>query len=42
MVKNKSVNSKIRVCFDCGSTLVLRNEKSIKCRDCGNIRYFSN
>ena len=40
--KNKSVNSKIRICIECGSTLVLQNQKSIICRDCGDIRDFFN
>ena len=38
--KNKSVNSEIRICIECGSTLVLQNQKSIICIDCGNARSF--
>ena len=36
----KPVNSKIRICLDCGSTLTVQNEKTIICKDCGNIRFF--
>jgi len=34
----KTVNSKIRICVECGSTLVLQNQKIIMCRECGSIR----
>ncbi len=40
--KKKFVNSKIRICIGCGSTTVLQNKKSIMCKDCGNVGYFSN
>jgi len=36
--EHKTVNSKIRICVDCGSNLVLQNQKSIICIDCGNAR----
>ena len=42
VIKNKTINSKIRICVDCGSTLIFLNEKSLMCRDCGNIRDFCN
>ncbi len=38
----KTVDPKIRICLDCGSSLTVHNEKTIICRDCGNIRFFSN
>ena len=38
--EHKTVNSKIQICIDCGSTLVIQNQKNIMCRDCGNIRDF--
>ena len=37
----QTVNQAIRICVDCGSTLILIDEKRIKCSDCGNIRFFS-
>jgi len=40
--EHKTLNPKIRICIDCGSILVLQNQKDIMCRDCGNIRDFSN
>jgi len=40
--KKKFVNSKIRICVDCGSTTVFQNQQSIMCKDCGNVGYFSN
>ena len=40
VIENKAINSKIRICVDCGSTLIFLNEISLKCRDCGNTRYF--
>ena len=36
--RRKPVNSKIRICIECGSTLVLQNQKIILCRDCGDVR----
>jgi len=39
--KKNFVNSKIRICLYCGSTTVLKNQKSIMCKDCGNVEYFS-
>ena len=41
-VLTKTVDSKIRICLDCGSAKTVKNEKTIICRDCGNIRFFSN
>ena len=38
--EHKTVNSKIRICVDCGSTLVLQDQKSTICIDCGNARSF--
>jgi len=37
MFMQKFVNSKIRICVECGSTQVLQNQTSITCRDCGDI-----
>ncbi len=36
--KKKFVNSKIRICVECGSTQVLQNQKIIMCRDCGDVK----
>ncbi len=38
--EHKTINSKIRIWIDCGSTLVLQNQKSTICIDCGNARSF--
>ena len=35
-------DSRIRICLDCGSAKTVKNEKTIICRDCGNIRFYSN
>jgi len=40
--EHKPVNSKIRICLNCGSNVVFRNQLSIICKDCGNVEYFSN
>ena len=40
--KKKFVNSKIRICIDCGSIVVFQNQQSIMCKDCENVEYFSN
>ena len=40
--KKKFVNSKIRICVECGNTDVFQNQQSIMCEDCGNVGYFSN
>ena len=37
MFMQKFVNSKIRICVECGSTQVIQNQTSITCRDCGDI-----
>ncbi len=39
--KQKTVNSKIRICVECGNTDVFQNQQSIMCEDCGNVGYFS-
>jgi len=36
----KTVDSKIRICLGCGSAETIKNERTIICRDCGNIRFF--
>ena len=33
----KFVNSKIRICVECGSIQVIQNQTSITCRDGGDI-----
>lgn len=38
--KDQIINSKVRVCVECGSTLVSQNTTYLKCVDCGTIRYF--
>jgi len=40
--KKEFVNSKIRICVNCGSTVVFQNQQSIMCKDCGSVGYFSN
>ena len=38
--KRKSVLDRVRICVDCGSTRIEKNCNSIKCLDCGSVRYF--
>ena len=38
--KGKSINSKIRICVECGSLLVSIDEKKIFCRECGSTKKF--
>ena len=38
--KHRIVVPSVRICVDCGSTRTDINSKSIKCRDCGIVRYF--
>jgi predicted amidophosphoribosyltransferase len=33
--KDKTINNKIKICVGCGSTLVLIEQDTISCRDCG-------
>jgi len=40
--KKEFVNSKIRICVNCGNSAVFQNQQSIMCKDCGNVGYFSN
>ncbi len=40
--KKKFVNSKIRICVNCGNSDVFLNQKSIMCQDCGNVGHFPN
>jgi len=37
----KTVDSKIRICLECGSAITVKNEKTLICIDCGTIRFFS-
>jgi len=34
--KDKYIIPQIKICIDCGSTLVFIDETSILCRDCGS------
>jgi len=38
--KGKYIGSKVRICIECGSTIVYENEKGITCRSCGSKKKF--
>lgn len=38
--KSKPVNTKVRICVECGSTRTTINEKKIECLDCGTTKKF--
>jgi len=37
-MKIKTANQAIRICVDCGSTLIFIDEAKIRCKECGAIR----
>lgn len=37
-----TINTDVKICVECGSTLISIQEKSIKCRDCGATKDFEN
>lgn len=37
-LKGKTVNHDIRICIDCGSTIILIDEKKLRCKECGTVR----
>jgi len=38
--KGKYIASKVRICIECGSTIVYENENGITCRSCGSKKKF--
>ena len=38
--KNSSINTRVRICVECGSMRVSITEKSIKCLECGKKKSF--
>jgi len=38
--KDRSINTRVRICVECGSMRVSLTEKSIKCLDCGKKKSF--
>jgi len=40
--KGKTIDPKVRICIECGSTIVYVNKKGIICRECGSTRQFKN
>jgi hypothetical protein len=38
--KDSSINTRVRICVECGSMRVSLTEKSIKCLDCGKKKSF--
>ncbi len=38
--KGKYIGSKVRICIQCGSTIVYENEKGITCKSCGSKKKF--
>lgn len=37
-----TINTDVKICVECGSTLISIEEKSIKCRECGAAKDFEN
>ena len=37
-----TINTDVKICVECGSTLISIDEKSIKCRECGATKDFEN
>ena len=38
--RNRTINTRVRICVECGSMRVSMTEKSIKCLDCGKKKSF--
>jgi len=38
--KDKYITPQVRICIECGSTIVYENEKGITCRSCGSKKKF--
>jgi len=38
--KDKYISFQVRICIECGSTIVYENEKGITCRSCGSKKKF--
>jgi len=38
--KDQYITPQVRICIECGSTIVSENEKGITCRGCGSKKKF--